>query len=317
MNANKLVALLMIGMSIALAGCGDKKIENPQKSVQVSTENKVNEEKDFEDNYAKLYEGVWNNVIIINRGYEDVKNNRKYLVDYHNELDQAKSSLLSQKQEIIRLKIPTSINNKIIDKMINGIDKLCVGIDSFQQTRNSTNVNYINAFEKSVSEGSSLIKDSNYEMESAIKKMNKQIIAESSNDIDVFLNKQQTIPSEQLPNIGVSVNNNQGSVKVTFKNNTNEELINCETRIYAFDSAGNLLSYDGVTRYKEGLSVFGLGDDDSFLPGMEYTGTWTISEFSQAKDILVVIAGIKYKNGTVWKRTLDNQEGLALTARTN
>jgi len=216
------------------------------------------------------------------------------------------------------LKAPQSIDKKIINRMIDGVEKLCNGIDSFQQTKHSTNVNYVIAFEKYVSDGSEIIKECNYEMESAIKDMQRQTIAKSSNDINVFMNSKQTIPNDQLPNVGVSIISNEGKVKVTFKNNTNEELVNCETRIYAFDNNGNLLSYSGKTRYKEGLSVFGIGDDIVPLaPGMEYTGTWTINEFRYAKDMMVVISGIKYKNGTVWKRTLDNKEGLALTARTN
>ena len=316
MHIHRYLIFLMLALAITMTGCDNE--ESVQSNfTQVSPDLKENELCQFEKNYKEIYASINENVDLVNNGYVNVKINQEYLVDYHDKLTQAKDVLLAKKQDLSNLTVPDSISQTSINNMIHGIDILCEGIDYFQKTKKSADINNITIFEKYSANGSSLIATCNDAILSALEQAKKNNIIQASSDIDKLLKKPQTIPNEQLPQIALNITHNQDKISVTYKNNGDAALVNCEIRIYAFDNSGNTIPYNSKTSYKDGLSVFGKGDNIApLVPGDTYTGTWTINEFKNATDIIVVLSTAKYTTEQIWKRTLENNEGSALTART-
>jgi hypothetical protein len=306
-----MLAMILL-LSIFAAGCSDSN-SNMKKQTK--------EWENFATKYEEIYKNMQNDVNNINAGYEDVKNQKKYLVDYHNNLKAAKVDLEKQNKYLQDLKQPDGFNNEYFGFMDAAVSNYIVAIDSFQKITETANPSLIAIFETALSKGNELFNSADKFIRQNIGKHVSSFSAEQSHpisreakaydDVRADIDKEPTISSDAMPKVDMSVKTDgNGKVILSIKNNDSKTINLVSVRTYAFDKAGNSIRYDNQTVFHSGLSSKHLAPDASAEI------TWTIDKFAGSDDVILQLAYLRYDDAEAWTRTESNAEGKALTVRT-
>lgn len=146
----KIALLLLFLFSFATVGC----------SLFDSRENKLSKWNEFYLQYMSIYNSVQKDAERMNEGYEDVQKNKKYAVDFHNELKEIEKDLRKQQAIADKIITPNGYDHQYLSFLMTGIDNYIMAITAYNSIPYNPDVRNILIFEQQLKKGDNMVKSS-------------------------------------------------------------------------------------------------------------------------------------------------------------